>query len=68
MNAEASKEKADSLVAQAKKRLNSWSLFNSSKYEDAAELFEKAANNYKLAKACTCFCGFSRLCFYDFSS
>lgn len=54
MSAEASKAKADGLVAQAEKRLNSWLLFffNSSKNEVAAELLEKAANNYKLAKAC----------------
>lgn len=52
MSTEASKSKGDSLVAQADKKLKSWSLFNSSKNEDAAELLEKAANNYKLAKAC----------------
>lgn len=51
MSAEASKGKADSLVEQANKKLKSWSLFNSSKFDEAAELLEKAANNYKLAKA-----------------
>lgn len=51
MSADA-KAKGDSLVAQAEKRLKSWTLFNSNKTEDAAELLEKAANNYKLAKAC----------------
>lgn len=36
---------------KAEKKLNSWS-FLGSKYEDAADLFEKAANCFKLAKAC----------------
>ncbi|CAM8893660.1 unnamed protein product [Rhodiola kirilowii] len=35
---------------KAEKKLNGWGLF-SSKYEDAAELYEKAANSYKLAKS-----------------
>lgn len=37
---------------KAEKKLNSWS-FLGSKYEDAADLFDKAANCFKLAKACT---------------
>mmetsp|Transcript_4763 Transcript_4763/g.9711 ORF Transcript_4763/g.9711 Transcript_4763/m.9711 type:complete len:290 (-) Transcript_4763:332-1201(-) len=41
--------KAAEQVKAAEKKLASWSLF-SNKYEDAAELLEKAANNYKLAK------------------
>ena len=52
MNPETSKSKGDTLVAQAEKKLKSWSLFNSSKNEEASELLEKAANQYKLAKAC----------------
>ena len=36
---------------QAEKKLSGWGLFGS-KYEDAAELFEKAANAFKLAKSC----------------
>lgn len=40
-------------LAKAEKRLNAFSLFGSgSKYEDAAEMFEKAANQFKLGKAC----------------
>ena len=37
---------------QAEKRLKKWSMFGSSeeKYEDAADLFEKAANCYKREK------------------
>lgn len=42
-------EKAAEQLAKAEKKLQSWSLF-SNKYEDAAELIEKAANNFKLAK------------------
>ena len=37
---------------KAEKKLNSWGLFGS-KYEDAADLFDKAANCFKLAKSCT---------------
>jgi alpha-soluble NSF attachment protein len=36
---------------KAEKKLNGWALFGS-KYEDAADLFDKAGNSYKLAKAC----------------
>lgn len=36
---------------KAEKKLNSWS-FLGSKHEDAADLFVKAANCFKLAKAC----------------
>ena len=46
-------DKADALVAQAKKKIASWGFFSgSSKYEDAAEIFAKAANLYKAAKKC----------------
>lgn len=45
--------KGQDLVAKANKRLNSFSLFGGgSKYEDAAEMYEKAANQFKLGKAC----------------
>lgn len=44
--------KARELVAKAEKRLKAFSLFGaSSKYEDAAEMLERAANQFKLAKA-----------------
>jgi len=44
-------EKADALVAQAKKKLASWfASFSGNKYEDAAELLTKAANLYKASK------------------
>lgn len=36
---------------KAEKKLGGWGLFGS-KYEDAGDLFEKAANCYKLAKSC----------------
>lgn len=36
---------------KAEKKLNGWGLLGS-KYEDAGDLFEKAANCYKLAKSC----------------
>lgn len=45
--------RAEDFEAKAEKKLNSWGLF-SSKYEDASDLFDKAANSYKLAKACNC--------------
>lgn len=35
---------------KAEKKLNSWGLFGS-KYEDAADLYDKAANSFKLAKS-----------------
>lgn len=45
--------KAHDLVKKADKKLNSFGLFGfGSKYEDAAELLEKAANHFKLAKSC----------------
>ena len=44
--------KAQEWAAKADKRLKSFSLFGGNKYEDAAEMYEKAANQFKLAKAC----------------
>mmetsp|Transcript_27235 Transcript_27235/g.37566 ORF Transcript_27235/g.37566 Transcript_27235/m.37566 type:complete len:291 (-) Transcript_27235:126-998(-) len=41
--------KAADLVKKADKKLASWTFF-SNKYEEAAELFEQAANSFKLAK------------------
>ena len=46
-----SAKNADDLVAKADKKLASFGFFGN-KYEDAAELLEKAAVQYKLAKAC----------------
>ena len=47
--------KGRELVAKADKRLHAFSLFGaSSKYEDAAEMLERAANQFKLAKSCEC--------------
>ncbi|KAI7863757.1 soluble NSF attachment protein [Spinellus fusiger] len=49
-----SEQQAKDLVAQAQKKLKSWSLFGpSNKYEDAAEIYEKAGNMYKLAQQWT---------------
>jgi len=43
--------KADALVQDAEKRMKSFSLWDKrTKYEDAVELLEKAASNYKMAK------------------
>uniref|UniRef100_A0A7N0RF74 Alpha-soluble NSF attachment protein n=1 Tax=Kalanchoe fedtschenkoi TaxID=63787 RepID=A0A7N0RF74_KALFE len=42
--------RGDDFEKKAEKKLNGWGLFGS-KYEDAAELYEKAANSYKLAKS-----------------
>ncbi|KAJ4970545.1 hypothetical protein NE237_003644 [Protea cynaroides] len=36
---------------KAEKKINGWSFLGGSKYEDAAELYEKAASSYKLAKS-----------------
>lgn len=43
--------KAEELVRKADKKLTSFALFGN-KYEDAAELYEKAVTQYKLAKLC----------------
>ncbi|KAI8647788.1 soluble NSF attachment protein [Parasitella parasitica] len=46
-----SEKQARDLIDQAQKKLNSWSFFGpSNKYEDAAELYEKAGNMFKLAQ------------------
>ncbi|KAL0291305.1 UNVERIFIED_CONTAM: Alpha-soluble NSF attachment protein [Sesamum angustifolium] len=42
--------RADDFEKKAEKKLSGWGLFGS-KYEDAADLFDKAANAYKLAKS-----------------
>ncbi len=44
--------KAADWAAKADKKLKSFSLFGGNKYEEAAEMYEKAANQYKLAKSC----------------
>lgn len=43
--------KAEEFEKKAEKKLNGWGLFGS-KYEDASDLFDKAANSFKLAKSC----------------
>lgn len=43
--------RAQEFEKKAEKKLSGWGLFGS-KHEDAAELFDKAANAYKLAKSC----------------
>jgi len=42
--------RAAELCAQAEKRLKAWGLFNPTKFADAAELYNKAANLFKMAK------------------
>lgn len=43
--------KGDDYEERAEKKLKSWGILGS-KYEDAADLLEKAGNSYKLAKTC----------------
>jgi hypothetical protein len=43
--------RGDDFEKKAEKKLTGWGLFGS-KYEDAADLFDKAANSFKLAKNC----------------
>jgi hypothetical protein len=46
-------EKGDDLVKQAEKRLKAFTFFSSSeKYEDAVDLFDKAAAQYKITQQC----------------
>ncbi|RHY27358.1 hypothetical protein DYB32_006844, partial [Aphanomyces invadans] len=46
--------KAEEFLRAGEKALNKFSIFSSSsKYEDASDYFEKAANQYKIAKKCT---------------
>ncbi|XP_077216047.1 alpha-soluble NSF attachment protein 2-like [Tasmannia lanceolata] len=42
--------KGEELEKKAEKKLSGWGLFGS-KYEDASDLFDKAANSYKLSKS-----------------
>ncbi len=49
----ATEDKANEWILQAEKKLKSWWPPSSqSKYEDAADLFIKGANQYKMAKKC----------------
>eukprot|EP00951_Prasinocladus_malaysianus_P038025 scaffold413571_cov39-Prasinocladus_malaysianus.AAC.1 len=43
--------KGRDFVAKANKKLKGWAIFGN-KYEEAAELLEKAANQFKLGKSC----------------
>jgi alpha-soluble NSF attachment protein len=48
-----SEHQAQDLLLQAERKLNSWTWFNSTnKQEDAAEIYEKAGNTFKLAQRC----------------
>lgn len=44
--------RGEELEKKAEKKLSGWAFFGN-RHEDAADLFEKAANCYKLAKSCT---------------
>lgn len=46
--------RAEDFENKAEKKLSGWGMFGS-KFEDAAELFDKSANSYKLAKSCNLF-------------
>ena len=51
MNANAAQVKAESFMQDATKALNRFSIFSSgTKFEDAADAYEKAGNQYKIAK------------------
>ena len=53
MAEEQASRKAAELIAKADKKLTSWfASFSGSKYEDAEELYSKAANQLKVAKQC----------------
>jgi alpha-soluble NSF attachment protein len=49
-------QQANNLINEAQKKLNSWKIFSffgpSNKYEEVAEIYEKAGNMYKLAQQC----------------
>jgi hypothetical protein len=56
----AAESRAHQLVEEARKKLKpSFFSFLSNKTEEAAELLEKAAGQFKIAKLCerSCFCG-----------
>lgn len=46
--------KGEEFERKAEKKIKGWGLFGS-KYEDAADLYQKAANSFKLSKSCECF-------------
>ena len=53
MAEEQASRKAAELIAKADKKLTSWfASLSGSKYEDAEELYSKAANQLKVAKQC----------------
>lgn len=43
--------KGEEFERKAEKKIKGWGLFGF-KYEDAADLFQKAANSFKLSKSC----------------
>lgn len=43
--------RAEEFEKKAEKKIGGWGIFGS-KHEDAADLFDKAANAYKLGKSC----------------
>lgn len=55
--------KGEEFEKKAEKKINGWGLFGS-KYEDAAELYAKSANQFKLAKSCIFFSSLSNLHFF----
>lgn len=50
MSAKASETEAQELMAKADKKANSTSWFGGNKHEEAADLYARAANSYKMAK------------------
>lgn len=56
--------RAEAFEKKAEKKLNGWG-FLGSKHEDAADLYDKAANSFKLAKSCNLF--FCFFCSFNLS-
>ena len=44
-------QRGEEFEKKAEKKISGWGLFGS-KYEDAADFYDKAANCFKLAKSC----------------
>jgi alpha-soluble NSF attachment protein len=47
-----SNTEANDLVAQAKKKASYSGWFGGNKFDEAADLYQRAANSYKLSKDC----------------
>ena len=53
LSTSAAERKAEEYLQQGEKALKKFSIFSSgTKFEDASDAFEKAGNQYKIAKKC----------------